>query len=163
MSHLRLVSSDDGIHFREAPAQSISGAGELESFGIEDCRVVRIGDTYYLTYTQVSQHGVGVGLRSTRDWREIRSQGMIFPPHNKDCAIFDEKIGGLYYALHRPSSPALGGNYMWIAESPDLLHWGNHRCLAHGRKGMWDAARVGAAGRRSAHRKAGWRSTTERP
>ena len=27
MSHLRLVSSDDGIHFREAPAQSISGRG----------------------------------------------------------------------------------------------------------------------------------------
>jgi predicted GH43/DUF377 family glycosyl hydrolase len=69
---------------------------------------------------------------------------MIFPPHNKDCAIFSEKIGGLYYALHRPSSPVLGGNFIWIAESPDLLHWGNHRCIAHSRKGMWDSIRVGA-------------------
>ena len=145
MSHLRLVSSDDGVHFHEPqPNAPIFGQGELESYGIEDCRVVQIGDTYYLTFTQVSHHGVGVGLRSTSDWRTIRPQGMILPPHNKDCAIFSEKIGGRYFALHRPSSPELGGNYIWIAESPDLLHWGNHRCIAHSRKGMWDSARVGA-------------------
>ena len=24
------------------------------------------------------------------------------------------------------------------------MHWGNHRCIAHSRKGMWDSARVGA-------------------
>ena len=144
MSHLREVASDDGVHFEEVPLPPIFGQGELETYGIEDCRVVEIDDAYYLTFTQVSQHGVGVGLRSTRDWRSFSSHGMIFPPHNKDCAIFPERIGGLYYALHRPSSPELGGNYIWIAESPDLLHWGNHRCIAHSRKGMWDAARVGA-------------------
>ena len=27
------------------------GTGELETFGIEDCRVAKIGETYYLTYT----------------------------------------------------------------------------------------------------------------
>lgn len=145
MSHLRLVSSRDGIHFQGDPNYpAIFGRGELESYGIEDCRVVQIGDTYYLTYTQVSPHGVGVGLRTTRDWRKIVEHGMVFPPHNKDCAIFGEKIGGNYYALHRPSSPSLGGNYIWLAESPDALYWGSHRCLAHGRIGMWDAVRVGA-------------------
>jgi predicted GH43/DUF377 family glycosyl hydrolase len=145
MSHLRLVSSRDGINFEEdARYPPIFGNGELESYGIEDCRVAQIGDTYYLTYTQVSPHGVGVGLRTTTDWHKIIERGMIFPPHNKDCAIFGERIGGKYYALHRPSSPSLGGNYIWLAESPDALHWGGHRCLAHGRIGMWDAARVGA-------------------
>jgi predicted GH43/DUF377 family glycosyl hydrolase len=106
--------------------------------------VTQIGPTYYLTFTAVSAHGVGVGLRSTNDWRKINSHGMILPPHNKDCAVFDERIDGRYYALHRPSSPALGGNYLWLAESPDLFHWGNHRCLAHSRPGMWDCARIGA-------------------
>ena len=145
MSHLRLAVSEDGVHFREpVPNPPLLGRGDLESYGIEDCRVVQIGDTYYLTFTQVSPHGVGVGLRSTTDWREFRSHGMILPPHNKDCAIFDDKIGGKYYALHRPSSPVLGGNYIWIAESPDLVHWGNHRCIAHSRNGMWDSVRVGA-------------------
>lgn len=145
MSHLRLVSSTDGIHFQEDAAYpAMFGHGDLESYGIEDCRVSQIGETYYLTYTQVSPHGVGVGLRSTSDWRAIREHGMIIPPHNKDCAIFDEKIDGKYYALHRPSSQFLGGNYIWLAESPDLVHWGQHRCLAHSRPGMWDSARVGA-------------------
>jgi beta-1,2-mannobiose phosphorylase / 1,2-beta-oligomannan phosphorylase len=145
MSHLRLTASDDGINFREDRAHTpMFGHGELESFGIEDCRVTQIGDSYYLTFTQVSPHGVGVGLRSTTDWLTIREHGMILPPHNKDCAIFNEQIAGLHYALHRPSSPMLGGNYIWLAESPDLIHWGNHRCLAHSRSGMWDSARVGA-------------------
>jgi predicted GH43/DUF377 family glycosyl hydrolase len=145
ISHLRLVSSVDGIHFSEDPAHpAMFGRGELESFGIEDCRVTQIGESYYLTFTQVSPHGVGVGLRSTADWRSIRQHGMMLPPHNKDCAIFGEKIDGKYYALHRPSSPSLGGNYIWIAESPDLEHWGHHRCVAHSRPGMWDSARVGA-------------------
>jgi predicted GH43/DUF377 family glycosyl hydrolase len=120
------------------------GAGALETYGIEDCRVAQMDKTYYLTYTQVSNNGVGVGLRSTRNWKDFVHAGMIFSPHNKDCALFEERIGGKFYALHRPSSPELGGNYIWLAESPDLVHWGNHRCLAHSRKGAWDSARVGA-------------------
>jgi beta-1,2-mannobiose phosphorylase / 1,2-beta-oligomannan phosphorylase len=145
LSHLRLLSSDDGITFAEAEqCRPLTGTGELESFGIEDCRVAKIDSTFYLTYTQVSPHGVGVGLRTTRDWKEFVHEGMIFPPHNKDCALFEERIGDKYYALHRPSSPELGGNYIWLAESPDLVHWGRHRCLAQTRKGYWDSARVGA-------------------
>jgi len=145
MSHLRLVASEDGINFAEDPSYpAMFGRGELEGYGIEDCRVVQIGETFYLTFTAVSEHGVGVGLRSTKDWRHTLQHGMILPPHNKDCAIFSEQIGGKYYALHRPSSVFIGGNYIWIAESPDLVHWGQHRCLAHSRPGMWDSARVGA-------------------
>jgi predicted GH43/DUF377 family glycosyl hydrolase len=145
MSHLRLVSSTDGIHFHEdASYPSLFGQGELEAYGIEDCRVTQLGNRYLLTFTQVSENGVGVGLRSTVDWHEFSRHGMIFPPHNKDCAIFSEQIEGRYIALHRPSSPNIGGNYIWIAESPDLEHWGHHRCIARSRPGVWDCARVGA-------------------
>lgn len=145
MSYLRLVCSDDGIHFYEDPAYSpIFGQGDLESFGIEDCRVATMEDGYYLTYTAVSSVAVGVGMMSTMDFKTINRHGMIFPPHNKDCAIWEKKIEGMYYAFHRPSSPELGGNYIWLAESPDRLHWGNHKCIATTRKGMWDSVRVGA-------------------
>lgn len=145
LSHLRLVCSDDGEHFYEPEGYApISGKGKYEAYGIEDCRVVHLDGTYSLTYTQVSSLGVGVGLIQTIDWKHLDRRGMIFSPHNKDCAIFGEKINGKYYALHRPSSPQLGGNFIWIAESPDLLHWGNHRCVITARKGMWDSARVGA-------------------
>jgi len=145
LSHLRLVSSEDGIHFQEEPAYPpLLGVGELEAYGIEDCRVAQIGDEYLMTFTAVSPLGVGVGLRTTRDWRTVTPRGMILPPHNKDCAIFGERIGGKYYALHRPSSLDIGGNYIWIAGSPDLEHWGHHRCIATTRPGMWDSARIGA-------------------
>lgn len=145
LSHLRLLASEDGVHFTEPDgSKPLMGTGELEAYGIEDCRVAKIDETYCLTYTQVSSHGVGVGLRMTSDWKEFDHVGMIFSPHNKDCALFDQRIGGRYYALHRPSSPELGGNYIWLAESPDLVHWGRHLCIAHSREGYWDSARVGA-------------------
>lgn len=147
LSYLRPVFSQDGIHFSEDNEyRPIYGNGMLESFGIEDCRVATIGDTYYLTYTEVSPIAVGVGLIITNDWKTFERKGMIFPPHNKDSVFFEEKINGKYYAFHRPSSPELGGNYMWIAESPDGVHWGNHKCIATTRQGMWDEARLGAGG-----------------
>lgn len=145
MSHLRLVSSRDGVHFQEEPAYpALFGSDRYEAYGIEDCRVAQIGDRYYLTYTAVSANGVAVRMRSTTDWRRFEDHGLVLPPHNKDCALFEEPIADLYYMLHRPSSPEIGGNYIWLAESRDLRHWGNHRCVARTRKGMWDSARIGA-------------------
>lgn len=145
LSHLRLVCSDDGINFHQPEGfPLLQGEGEDEVFGIEDCRVAKIEDIYYLTFTAVSEHGVGVGLRTTKDWISFEKHGMIIPPHNKDCAIFEEKINGYFYALHRPSSVGLGGNYIWLAKSPDGIHWGCHKCLIKTRKNKWDSARVGA-------------------
>jgi predicted GH43/DUF377 family glycosyl hydrolase len=145
LSHLRLFCSDDGIHFRQTSEYPpLFGSGPLESFGIEDCRVSFMENTYYLTYTAVSAKGVGVGLRTTTDWKQFQSHGMILPPHNKDCAFFEEKISGLFYAFHRPSSVQIGGNYIWLAQSPDGIHWGHHHCIIQTREGLWDSARVGA-------------------
>jgi beta-1,2-mannobiose phosphorylase / 1,2-beta-oligomannan phosphorylase len=145
LSHLRLMCSDNGLNFYEPEGyKPIYGRNSLESYGIEDCRVTELNGLYNLTYTMVSTYGVGVGLMQTRDWKHFDHRGMIFPPHNKDCAIFEERIRDHYYALHRPSSPQLGGNYIWLAQSPDLVHWGNHKCIATTRQGMWDSARIGA-------------------
>ncbi len=145
LSHLRLVCSSDGVRFHEPEGYApVFGKGSQESFGIEDCRVTTMEDGYHLTYTKVSPDGVGVGYMFTKNWKEFERRGMIFSPHNKDCAIFEEKLNNRYYALHRPSSPEIGGNYIWLAQSPDLLHWGNHQCIATTRDNYWDSARVGA-------------------
>ena len=145
LSHLRFVDSEDGIHFCE-PEQpfKLTGTGKHETFGIEDCRVVKIEGQYYLTYTAVSENGVGAGMMSTRNWHDFERHGLIFPPHNKDCALFEQKVGDFYYALNRPSGVDIGGNYIWLAQSPDLIHWGNHKCILTTRKGKWDEQRIGA-------------------
>ncbi len=144
-SHLRLFHSEDGVIFKESDNhKNLFGKGKYESYGIEDCRVAQLDNIYYLTYTAVSDYGVGVGLQTTKDWIHFKKHGIIFPPHNKDCALFTSKINGTYYALHRPSSPQIGGHYLWIAQSPDGRHWGNHKCIAKTRPGKFDSQRLGA-------------------
>jgi len=143
ISYLRLFSSEDGITFKPEPLQ-LHSIGTLERYGIEDCRISKIEDVYYLTYTAVSENGVAVGLRTTKNWQQFEHLGLMFPPHNKDVALFEEKINGKFYALHRPTSKEIGGNYIWLAESPDGIHWGNHQCVLKSRPHYWDSARVGA-------------------
>ncbi|MET0263864.1 MAG: glycosidase, partial [Rariglobus sp.] len=70
--------------------------------------------------------------------------GLILPPHNKDVGLFPEKVGGRHWLLHRPSGLGPGGNFIWLAESPDMLHWGGHTCIATTRPGHWDSERIGA-------------------
>jgi len=157
LSHLRLVCSDDGKKFYEPKNHptKIFGQGDLETYGIEDCRVSFFDEQYNLTFTQVSENGVGVGLMRTKDWVHFDREGMILPPHNKDCALFEEKIDGKYYCLHRPSGKDIGGNFIWQASSYDMLHWGNHKCVMKTRSGMWDCARIGA-GAAPIKTEAGW-------
>ncbi len=69
---------------------------------------------------------------------------MIISPSNKDAAIFDRKVDGKYVCLHRPSGVIVGGNYIWLASSDDLVHWGDHRPVARTRPGKWDSQRIGA-------------------
>lgn len=146
LSHLRLLQSTDGVNFAETGEYPpLHGEGGAEAFGIEDCRVASLPDgRYLLTYTAVSADGYGVGLRVTRDWKAFDHLGMILPPANKDCAIFDETIGGRYACLHRPSGVIVGGHFLWLGWSQDLRHWGGHRCIARTRPGWWDSARIGA-------------------
>lgn len=145
LSHLRLFRSADGVSFKDPGLPSLVGEGPLETYGIEDCRVATMDDgDFLLTYSATSANGVGVGLKRTKDWREFEDFGMIIPPANKDCAIFEAKINGNYTCFHRPSGVGLGGNYIWTATSPDLRHWGNHHCIARTRANMWDSKRIGA-------------------
>lgn len=143
LSYLRIARSRDGRRFTVDESPFLYPELPEESFGIEDPRITQIGDVYYITYSAVSEKGVGVGLVSTRDFTAYTRHGLIFPPENKDVVIFPEKIGGKYYALHRPVPKDIGAPEIWIAESHNLLHWGNHRYLLGLREGCWDSKRIG--------------------
>jgi len=143
MSHLRLARSRDGRHFTVEEKPFLAPETPYEAFGVEDPRVAEIGGVYYITYTAVSDHGVAVGLAATRDFHHVSRLGLILPPENKDVVLFPERIGSHYYLLHRPAPRGLGELDIWLAESPNLRAWGNHRFLLAPRKDSWDSVRVG--------------------
>ena len=51
MSHLRLARSSDGVHFNIEDKPFLFPAVPYEKFGVEDARITRIADTYYINYT----------------------------------------------------------------------------------------------------------------
>jgi predicted GH43/DUF377 family glycosyl hydrolase len=146
MSHLRLARSRDGLHFTVDEKPTILPFNEYHAFGIEDARITRIGDEYYIVFSSVSREkGVVANLMKTRDFETFSPLGVIFHPDNKDVALFPQKINGYYYALHRPSPAAFGDPSVWVAKSPDLVCWGDHRFVFGVRQNGWENGRVGAS------------------
>ena len=143
ISHLRLARSRDGVVFTIDAQPALAPANLQEEFGCEDPRLTRIGDTFYLAYTAVSRYGIGTALARSIDLRSFERLGVAFYPENRDVALFPERIDGQYLALHRPQPRHIGPPTMWLASSPDLQHWGNHRFLIAPRPGMWDSKRIG--------------------
>jgi predicted GH43/DUF377 family glycosyl hydrolase len=143
ISHLRVFYSRDGRTIDARSGAWFEPDNEYEEYGVEDPRITLIGDTYYITYVAVSRHGVATALASTRDFKSFQRHGIIFCPENKDVLLFPQTIGGLYYALHRPNgATAFTKPEMWLATSPDLLHWGRHERLLGGGED-WDLGRIG--------------------
>jgi predicted GH43/DUF377 family glycosyl hydrolase len=144
LSHLRVIRSRDGRTIDNVDGARFEPLAAWEEFGVEDPRMTRIGDTFYFTYVAVSRHGAATALASTNDFATFRRHGIIFPPDNKDVVLFPEQIGDTYVALHRPISAApFTQPEVWLARSPDLLHWGQHAPLA-GAASAWETDRIGA-------------------
>lgn len=144
ISHLRLARSVDGINFDIEGAPSILPANEYETFGIEDPRITLLEGTYYISYVGVCPIGVTTCLISTQDFNSFEHHGIICCPDNKDVVLFPEKIEGKYYSLHRPVSILFEKQHIWIAESTDLICWGNHRHFMGPRPCYWDEVKIGA-------------------
>jgi Predicted glycosylase len=143
ISHFRIARSTDGINFAVDPRPAMSPETEYEAFGIEDPRITFIDDKYWINYTAVSSRGISTALASTTDFETFTRHGIIFPPPNRDVTIFPEKIGGRYFALHRPMAGEPGEQAIWIASSDDLLSWGGHQYVAGPRSESWDNLKIG--------------------
>ncbi len=144
LSHLRVARSRDGIHFKIDEKPSIMPIASEESWGMEDPRITQIGEVYYINYSSVTENGVCVSLIKTMDFESYERMGIIFAPENKDVTIFPEKIGGEYVAFNRPVPFGIGAPSMWLAKSPDLIHWGDQKLFAAvSGEGRWDGGRVG--------------------
>ncbi|HUV03702.1 MAG TPA: glycoside hydrolase family 130 protein [Armatimonadota bacterium] len=143
MSHLRIARSRDGRNFVVDPKPAIFPDRPSEMYGVEDPRITDIEGKYYITYKGVAPTGVSAALAVTTDFVSFEKKGIIFCPENLDVCIFPEKVNGRYVALHRPNPRTFGRPNMWIAYSPDLLSWGDHRFVMGVQADSWDSGRIG--------------------
>jgi predicted GH43/DUF377 family glycosyl hydrolase len=115
-----------------------------EIWGVEDPRIVWLEELqrYAVTYTAYSQTGPAVSLALTADFHTYERVGVVMPPEDKDAALLPRRYHGRWLMVHRPRTGM--GTDIWLAESPDLIHWGRHRLLLAARRGAWwDANKIG--------------------
>ena len=129
-----LATSKDGFHFTRMSAEPAFGPSldGPDSGCVEDPRIVKFGDTFYITYAYrpyapgrywTFPHDVvrlpacdgfapkawarslgNTGLAMTKDFRSFRRLGRLTSPvlDDRDVILFPQKVGGRYVMLHRP-------------------------------------------------------------
>ncbi len=139
VSRLGYAVSTDGIHFNRLEKPVFSPANRMEIYGVEDPRITKIGDEYYILYTAYSPIGVRISMASTKNFITWKRYGVVIPDvNNKDAALFPEKINGKYVMLHRIEPD------IWLAYSDDLINWTDYVSIAKPRKDSWENLKIGA-------------------
>jgi len=99
-SRLGYAESIDGIHFTRRPEPVLSPEADYErNGGVEDPRLVKFGDTYYLTYTGYNTKDAQLCLATSHDLIHWDRKGVILPAYKgnwntgwtKSGAIVPEK------------------------------------------------------------------------
>lgn len=148
LSSLVAATSEDGLTGWEIdPLAGLQPMidGFEEHWGIEDPRITKIGDEYFIVYVGYSTAGPLVCLATTRDFVHFERKGVLMSPEDKDAALFPTTFGDRWALIHRPAPAMAGvGSHVWLSFSPDLRHWGDSRVLLAARQGgWWDANKVG--------------------
>lgn len=107
---------------------------ENEAGGVEDPRITKIEDTYFITYS--AYHGfkkdrVRVSMASTQDFQTFTRHGPVLDKDMRNVVLFPEKINDTYYALMRPNDDPqkshTGGTFKEIllasTEDPFSNNW----------------------------------------
>jgi len=147
ISHFRVATSDDGIHFEIArEALELPGTPETARYEINvyDARLTFFDGWYYLTTCCEWAGGCRAGLFRTRDFVIVERLGFISETEQRNVTLFPEKINNLYCRLDRPLNQYDQGN-MWLSYSPDLLYWGKSSLVLETRFHSWDENKLGPA------------------
>jgi predicted GH43/DUF377 family glycosyl hydrolase len=126
VSAIGLAYSSDGLHFSRRPEPVLTPTEPYESQGVEDARVVRVGRTYYMTYTGYDGTSALLCLATSSDLVHWRKHGPLFPdfrdplaggkPWSKSGAILATPVAGSYWMW-------FGDSNLYWARSGDLLRW----------------------------------------
>jgi len=117
------------VHYDRAVAPQ----GSWQCYGVEDARISRVGDRYWMTTCSVSPERHSTTLYSSVNGLDWRFEDIVLDHQNKDMLIFEGQVDGRYWAQTRPLGDlyfAYPPNSEWragpsinLATSPDMLHW----------------------------------------
>lgn len=138
-SRIGLAESTDGYHFErhEKPIFGPEEEYELPG-GTEDPRIVKIDDTFYLTYTAYDGKTARLALASSRDLYNWERHGILFPDleWSKAGAIVPQEINGRYWMY-------FGDTNIWAAWSDNLTNWTRiEEPVMRPREGMFDSVLI---------------------
>jgi predicted GH43/DUF377 family glycosyl hydrolase len=131
ISRLGYGESANGLRFTRRPEPVLSPETDYEkNGGVEDPRLVKFGNTYYLTYTGYNKKDAQLCLATSKDLIHWVRKGVILPAYKgnwnvgwtKSGAIVPEKINGKYWMYFLGTS-ADKTDQMGLAYSSDLIHW----------------------------------------
>ena len=148
-SRIGYASSTDGIHFKvENDPVLIPERAYEKDGGVEDPRVVKIGDLYYMTYTGYNLKDAQLCLAVSKDLVHWERRGILLPAYKgkwnvgwtKSGAIIPEKIQGKYWMYYLGTGPDKR-DYMGVASSLDLVHWSDatNKPVLERHPGDWDS------------------------
>lgn len=133
INHLRRVFLDkNGFNILKIEQKpGFYGLSKDAELGVEDPRISKIDDLYYMTYVGLSRNeGISTYLAVSKDGLKWERKGIIFGEQDKDVVLFPEKVKNKYVAFDRPEGNfAFSPPHIWIAYSKDLLHWGGLKSL----------------------------------
>ena len=118
-SRIGLATSRDGLHFEREPDPVLEPSEEWEiPGGVEDPRMVKVDDTFYLTYTAYDGKTARLALATSGDLHHWTKHGLVFPDRGwtKAGAILATPVDGKYWMY-------FGDDDIRAAHSADLLHW----------------------------------------
>jgi beta-1,2-mannosidase len=130
-SRLGYAESTDGIHFTRRPEPVLSPEADYEKDGgMEDPRLQKFADTYYLTYTGYNKKDAQLCLATSRDLIHWDRKGVVLPAYKgnwnkgwtKSGAIIPQKIDGKYW-MYWLGTSVDKTDQMGLSYSQDLLHW----------------------------------------
>ncbi|KAA5807955.1 glycoside hydrolase family 130 protein [Thermoanaerobacterium thermosaccharolyticum] len=143
VSSIGYAVSSDGINFERFDKPIMVGETEQEEWGVEDPRITKIDDKYYMLYTGFGGkdwNNFRICMATSYDLKRWEGHRVVLDEPNKDAALLPEKINGKYVMFHRREPD------IWIAYSDDLVNWTDHKIIMTPISGTWESKKIGIAG-----------------
>lgn len=141
ISRIGHAVSSDGMKFVKNSEPLIIPQGEFETHGVEDPRITKIKNKYYLAYTAFDGYSPRLSLATSYDLKRWRKHGPMIPQWSSYRAhafrdLYDDlndapipkkewiKAGGIFPELfHTDYWMLFGDSHIWMARSQNGISW----------------------------------------